>query len=58
MLTALGPTIVQAMVGVMLVMLVQGVFKKLKRCPSNVQIIKGEKQKENLGTIVRGKNVL
>lgn len=56
--TALGPTIVQVMVGVMLVVLVQKVFKELKDTPRNVQISKGEERKEKLGTIFRGKNVL
>lgn len=56
--TVLGPTIVQVMVGVMLVVLVQKVFKELKDTPSNVRISKGEERKEKPGTIFRGKNVL
>lgn len=35
-----------------------GSIQGAQRCPSKVQISKGEVQKENAGAIVRGKNVL
>lgn len=56
--TVVGSAIVGVTVGIMLVILVQEVFKELKDASSNVQISEGEEWKEKTGTIFGGKNVL